>query len=338
MKVLVTGGCGFIGQHVVHMLVMRYGRSKVWVLDLRTEVATGWDEVQRLVGDQLLLGNVCEYRDLKHIFNYQKPDVVLHLAAQSHVDKSLEDPASTMRSNAVGTQVVAAICAEHDVPLVYCSTDEVYGDSLEENGTVKCKFESDPLFPSSPYSAGKAGGELAVRAAARSLGLKYAITRGCNAFGEGQYPEKLVPIACRLLQQGRSVPLHGGGEQLRQWIHVSEFAERLIFVAEMLVDEAIENETYNLAGPVLISVRDLVEKIAQVAGFEGEFAVETKDRPGQDKAYSVDGSKIIDDLLINPPMIRIDDPDVLQSLLDHYGASKEIKLASYVESLPREQA
>jgi len=109
-------------------------------------------------------------------------------------------------------------------------------------------------------------------------------------------------------------------------------------VAEMLVDEAIENETYNLAGPVLISVRDLVEKIAQVAGFEGEFAVETKDRPGQDKAYSVDGSKIIDDLLINPPMIRIDDPDVLQSLLDHYGASKEIKLASYVESLPREQA
>ena len=292
MRILITGCAGFVGSEVIRQLDRADGARFVWGLDLGTPASVNWGEVDRILGPRLVHGDCTNDAIVRRLIARSKPDVVLHLAAQSHVDESLSDPTGTMLTNAVGTQVVAHACADLSVPMVYCSTDEVYGDAWESDGNIRPRVETDALLPSSPYSAGKAAGEMAVRAAARSMGLKYVITRGCNAFGPGQSGDKLVPIVCELLQSGEKIPLHGGGEQIRQWIHVSEFAGMLLSVASALVSGRVENETFNLAGPRSCSVRDLASVFARVCDRFDEFCEVVEDRPGQDRAYSIDGSRL----------------------------------------------
>ena len=136
MRAVITGGCGFIGQHVVSLLCTKYGAENVYVLDICDSVATGWNDVRDLIGSNLVLGNVITVDEVSEILQKARPDVVLHLAAQSHVDKSLDDPASTMIVNAVGTQVVSTVCAKLGIKMLYCSTDEVYGDCALDSLTV----------------------------------------------------------------------------------------------------------------------------------------------------------------------------------------------------------
>jgi dTDP-glucose 4,6-dehydratase len=331
VKLLVTGGCGFIGQHLVELALEL--KHEVWVIDSKTRAATGWDKVSLQIGEGLILGDICESSKVVDAIYESRPDVVMHLAAQSHVDDSLDDPAQTMRVNAMGTQVVAAKCAEFGIPMVYCSTDEVYGDSLiykDNKVEVIERTEGDPLHPSSPYSAGKAAGEMAVRAMGRSFGLRYVITRGCNAWGDSQYQEKLVPIACRLLNHNKTVPLHGGGAQIRQWIHVSEFAERLLACAEGLHDGRVDGDTFNIAGPTRCTVKRLVTAIAQVAGVENSRAMATaNERPGQDMAYALSGEKLDKWAGLESPVRDILDEAEIKGLLDHY-VDSEVRLAGFV--------
>jgi dTDP-glucose 4,6-dehydratase len=339
MNILVTGGCGFIGQHVVQKLKNQLvGPLDVWVLDKGTLASTGWDKVADLVGSLLVRGDVCDQPTVDALMSDVKFDLVMHLAAQSHVDVSLELPGETMYVNAVGTQVVASLCAEHGVPMLYCSTDEVYGPTAwGDQGGLHRMGPDDPLRPSSPYSAGKAAGELAVRAAGRSFGLKYAITRGCNAFGPGQYMEKLVPIACSLLSQGKPVPLHGGGGQVRQWVHVEEFAECLIKVGISLASgiEGNHGPVYNIAGPRICSVRDVVLAIAEVAGVDAaEAAVAVNERPGQDEAYAVCGHAMREDFALEPERDLMSQAEIKSLLAEYTG--KEPKIAKFARELMRE--
>jgi dTDP-glucose 4,6-dehydratase len=318
LRTLVTGGCGFIGQHLIALLADRDGWENVLAYDLRTHAATGWNKVYQILGPRLIKGGVCDYPWLWQKVEEFKPDLVIHLAAQSHVDASLEDPGTTWRTNALGTQVVAEICAKNQIPLLYCSTDEVYGTTPIENGVPIAVEESQAMNPSSPYSASKAAGELAVHAMGKSAGLKWAVTRGSNAWGYFQLEEKLVPIACSMLRDLRPVPLHGGGLQQRQWVHVEEFAEALAVVGRSLVGGEAEGKTYNIAGPTVCSVRDLVLALAEATGISGEDAWrESGDRPGQDNIYCVSGEALEADLGFKATRNILDRVE-LASLLEHY--------------------
>tara|TARA_B100001093_G_scaffold2600_1_gene2643 strand:+ start:18010 stop:19005 length:996 start_codon:yes stop_codon:yes gene_type:complete len=318
MRALITGGAGFIGTRLVTWLHDR--ADEIFVYDSREKPATGWGTCVNLLGhDRVLLGHVQDMQRMSDLVQRIRPDVVLHLAAQSHVDASIKSPTETIEANVLGTHVVAMVCARWKVPLVYCSTDEVYGDAL---GCERASREYDPLEPSSPYSASKASGELLVRAISRTFGLDFAITRGTNAFGPGQYPEKLIPIACRMLHSGERVQLHGGGFQIRQWVHVDEFAECLALVAQRLVerDEDVIGQTFNIAGPERISVIGLVEMLAKRMGVSVDDAHEaTADRPGGDAEYYVDGSRARDVLGFQAKRVITHDNE-LELLISEYAS------------------
>lgn len=315
MRVLITGSCGFIGSHLVEHLRAR--GDAVSGLDARTVVACSWDFVEALPGVRLWQGDVRELDVVRHAIRESGAELVYHLAAQSHVDRSLEEPTETFSVNATGTAVVAMACIEAAVPLVYCSTDEVYGDlagtAWEAGGAIE---DHTPLAPSSPYSAGKASGEHAVRSLARSLGLRAVITRGCNAWGSRQYPEKLVPILCRHVQSGTPIPIHDGGYQVRQWIAVEDFSEGLAAAADFVLDQIPRGQvaTFNLAGPARCNVRDLVR------AFYGDRGVPWKDggaRAGQDRCYHLSGERASSTLGLRPTR-SILDPGEIRRLLESY--------------------
>ena len=327
MKFLVTGGCGFIGQALVAELVNRHGSSAVVVYDAITLPATGEERIKSMIGDNLIVGNILHQQHFETIVNLHRPDVVLHLAAQSHVDASIKASKETWSINAIGTASIAETCAKHNVSMVYCSTDEVYGSTectIGSRGNLQSvvrKTEEASLDPSNPYSASKAAGEMAVRAMGATHGLKWAITRGTNCFGPNQFPEKLIPIACKMLLDGKSVPLHGGGRQYRQWVHVSEFARALRTVAEALVNEPymdVHGNVFNIAGSSICSVRELVCGLAGVLGISNEDAWHpVRDRPGQDFAYAITGSKMLSRFDFKPSRNILKEHE-LKSLIEHY--------------------
>lgn len=329
MRILVTGGCGFIGHHTVRQLV-RMG-MEVHVLDSRDRPAINWDAVESMVGSERLnLGDVRSSMSVDCLFRRHQFQLVLHLAAQSHVDRSVSDPSGTVDTNVVGTQVVASACVRHGVPLLYCSTDEVYGDAMD-SGSMVLHTEDSPLAPSSPYSAGKAGGELVVRAAGRTHGLRWAITRGTNAWGPGQYPEKLIPILVHHLRTGRPVPLHGGGLQVRQWVAVEEFAQALVDLGIRLAegDPQVDGGVFNIAGPVQESVRGLTERFAQVMGVDPSTSwEEVGDRPGQDRAYCVSGDHLETVTGLRPTRSILDHHEIAQ-LVSAYSNTEEVEAANY---------
>lgn len=323
----VTGGAGFIGSHLIGMLEFP-DAARPWVYDARTYAASAWDDVHEVVGERLIQGDVRDPASLADALDVARPSVVYHLAAESHVDRSLEEPDLAFAVNALGTMVVARLCAERDIPLVYCSTDEVYGDLhatvWADGGAVE---HQTPVNPSSPYSAGKAAGEDAVRAVARSYGLRAVITRGSNAYGPGQYPEKLVPILCRCLTAGQTVPLHGGGEQVRQWVHVEEFARVLVAAGRHAEDMPHTGvvPVFNIAGPQVLSVRQLAAMVARTAGTDPALLRPSADRPGQDRVYRVSGDKTA--RMLNERPCRCITSDI-ENLIRHYGTG-QVEIAGY---------
>jgi dTDP-glucose 4,6-dehydratase len=290
MRILVTGGAGFIGSHYVRTLLTdgyagtTYGDAEVVVLDKLTyagnlanlaPVASS-PRLRFVEGDILDVGLVDDL--------VSGSDAVVHFAAESHVDRSILGAADFVMTNVVGTQTLLEAARRHGVAkFVHVSTDEVYG-SIDEGSWT----EEQPLEPNSPYSASKAGSDLVARAYARTHGLPVCVTRCSNNYGPYQFPEKVIPLFVTNLMDGRPVPLYGDGLNVRDWLHVDDHCRGI----HLVLEGGRPGEVYNIGGGTELTNTELTERLlaASSAGWDAVERVE--DRKGHDRRYAVDISKI----------------------------------------------
>lgn len=282
MRVLITGGCGFIGHHLVRHWAARAPGDRLLVLDALTYAA----DPSRVAGfAPVLVGDVADPAAVRRAFDtLGGVDLVLHLAAESHVDRSLADPAPFVRTNVLGTQVLLDVARERGVGrLVHVSTDEVYGEVLD--GAVG---EAAPFRPGSPYAASKAGAEHLVAAAVRSFALPAVVVRPANTFGAGQYPEKLLPVLARAAVTGAPLPLYGDGLQARDWLAVEDLCEALTRIAAA----AAPGTAWNVAGTGPRTNRSVAEAVCDAAGVRHARITRVPDRPGHDRRYAMSGAAL----------------------------------------------
>jgi dTDP-glucose 4,6-dehydratase len=285
VKLLVTGGAGFIGSNYVRW-VMANTDDEVTVYDALTYAgnhATLADVVASEANRfRFVHANVCDLEAL--LDAVQGQDAVLHFAAESHVDRSITGPEDFVVTNCVGTNAVMYACRETGVARVlHVSTDEVYG-SVEHG----YRFESDPLDPRSPYSASKAGSDFIARAYHSTYGLPVLVTRSSNNFGPWQYPEKAIPRFLTNLLDGRKVPLYGDGLNQRDWLYVEDNCAAL----DQVLRAGEPGEIYNIAAGNELRNRDLAVRLLALVGAGEDMIEYVEDRPGHDRRYAVDTSKM----------------------------------------------
>ena len=295
MKLLVTGGAGFIGSHFVRMLLAgdfegpgeRTMRS-VTVLDALaySGVRANLDSIATDLRLTFVIGDITDRTLVDQLI--QGVDAVVNIAAESHVDRSLVDAAPFVHTNVLGTQTLLEAAREHGVPrFLQVSTDEVYG-SIDEGQAD----ESQPLLPTSPYAASKAAADLLVQAYHRTHGLDVVITRSTNNYGSHQFPEKVIPLFVSNLLDGRVVPVHGEGNHVRDWLHVRDHCRAMYRVLR----EGASGEIYNVAGGTLLNNLELTKYLVEAVGADAPDVRCVPDRPANDLRYALDASKIQRDL------------------------------------------
>ena len=308
MKILVTGGAGFIGSAVIRHLISETQHSVVNVdcLTYAGNLST-LDQVSSNSRYSFEKVNICDPVAVQNVFDQHRPDAIMHLAAESHVDRSIDGPSAFIQTNVVGTYVMLEASRRlwQSLPLVsqaafrfhHISTDEVYG-SLGDDGLFT---EQTPYDPSSPYSASKAASDHLVRAWNRTYGLPIVLTNCSNNYGPYQYPEKLIPLTITSALAGKPLPVYGKGENVRDWLYVDDHARALVTVLE----RGQVGETYNIGGnserkniDVVRTICVLMDELSQVSAHRPHDHLITfvKDRPGHDHRYAIDASKIRRDL------------------------------------------
>ena len=308
MKILVTGGAGFIGSAVVRELI---NNSKHEVMNVdKLTYAGNLDSLSSVSEDsryQFSQVDICDEKEVSKLFGSFSPDIVMHLAAESHVDRSIDGPGEFIQTNVIGTFNLLQAARKHYEGLNdsrkstfrfhHISTDEVYGD-LE--GTTDLFTEETPYAPSSPYSASKASSDHLVRAWNRTFELPVVITNCSNNYGPFHFPEKLIPLVILNALEEKALPVYGDGKQVRDWLYVEDHARALIKVAT----EGAIGETYNVGGfnekeniQVVRTICAILDEVRPRGnGKYGELIEFVKDRPGHDLRYAIDASKIERDL------------------------------------------
>jgi dTDP-glucose 4,6-dehydratase len=291
MRILITGGMGFIGSNFVRLVLGERGDWEVFNLDLLTyagnpENLTGIVEAPERDGRyRFVRGDVADEDLVGELIGGTRFDAIVHFAAESHVDRSIQSAAPFVRTNVVGTQVLLDAAQEHGVArFLHVSTDEVYGD-LEPNDP---RFsEVTPLRPSSPYSASKAASDHLVLAYHRTHGMDVVITRCSNNYGPYQFPEKLIPLMITNGLAGRELPVYGRGENVRDWIHVEDHCRGVLAALE----RGAAGEVYNFGGDSERRNLDVVRNILRVLDLPEDRIRFVTDRPGHDLRYAIDFSK-----------------------------------------------
>ncbi|MGF1648616.1 MAG: dTDP-glucose 4,6-dehydratase [Kineosporiaceae bacterium] len=296
MQVLVTGGAGFIGSHYVRSLLSGAldgpAPDSVVVLDALT-YAGNRANLDPVAGDprlEFVHGDITDADAVEAVMS--RVDHVVHFAAESHVDRSIQGAASFVVTNVVGTQVLLDAARRHGVHrFVHVSTDEVYG-SIPEGSWP----ETHPLAPNSPYSASKASSDLLARAYFRTHGLPVVVTRCSNNYGPYQFPEKVVPLFVTNLLDGLPVPLYGEGRNVRDWLHVDDHCRGI----HLVLAGGRPGEVYNIGGGTELTNRELTERLLAAVGADWSSVRQVADRKGHDLRYSVDITKIHDELGYEP--------------------------------------
>jgi dTDP-glucose 4,6-dehydratase len=296
MKLLVTGGAGFIGSNFVRMALTDkfpdFNVEQLTVLDLLT-YAGDEENLKPIASDkryEFVKGDIRDLELAKKLM--QDADQVVHFAAESHVDRSIEGGSEFVSTNVMGTQVLLDAAKSSNIKrFVHVSTDEVYG-SISEGSWP----EDHPLLPNSPYSASKAGSDLLVRAYNRTHRLDTVITRCSNNYGQYQFPEKVMPLFITNIIEGKKVPLYGNGLNVRDWLHVDDHCRGIA----LALTKGREGEVYNIGGGTELTNVELTHKILKAMGVGEEFIQPVEDRKGHDLRYSVDISKINKELGYSP--------------------------------------
>jgi len=274
---LVTGGAGFIGSHFAKRLDA--GGDEVVVLDKLTY--SGNKANLEGANVELVVGDICDAEAVAEAG--AGCDAVVNFAAETHVDRSILGAAEFIETDVHGTYVLLGWARDAGVRLVQVSTDEVYGDIPEGQRSV----EADPLRPSSPYAASKAGGDLQVLAAVRTFGVDACITRAANTYGPNQYPEKIIPLFVTNALDGEALPVYGDGRQRREWLH----AEDHCAAVELVLREGKRGEVYNVGGEELENL-EVTHRILELTGAGEDLIRHVDDRAGHDRRYSLDDSKV----------------------------------------------
>ena len=286
MRILVTGGAGFIGSHYVRTLLSGgfrgYEDAQVTVYDKLTYAGNRANlaPVEDSPRYTFVRGDICDPVKLAEVLPGH--DAVINFAAESHVDRSIAGAAEFVTSNVAGVQILLDACRAAGTPrIVHVSTDEVYGSIAEGAWT-----EQSPLDPNSPYSAAKAGGDLIAIAFARTHGVNVSVTRCCNNYGPYQYPEKLIPLFVTNLLDGKPVPLYGDGLNVRGWIHVDDHCRGI----QLVLEQGEAGKVYNINGDIELSNRELTAAILDKLGASWDDVVPVTDRKGHDRRYCLDDS------------------------------------------------
>ena len=308
--ILITGGAGFIGSHVVRLFVNKYPSYRIVNLDKLTYAGNleNLKDIENFENYIFEKGDIIDSNFLQKLFKKYNFDGVIHLAAESHVDRSITNPMEFIMTNIVGTVNLLNICkdswrSEKNNKLFYhVSTDEVYG-SLGKEGFF---IESTPYDPKSPYSSSKASSDHFVRSYGNTYGLPYVISNCSNNYGENQFPEKLLPLFINNIRNNKSLPVYGDGMFTRDWLYVVDHARAI----DLIFHKGRQGETYNIGGfnewtnidliKLLCKVMD--KKLGRKKGASESLITYVKDRPGHDKRYAIDASKINSELGWEPSL------------------------------------
>ncbi len=290
MTIIVTGGAGFIGSNFIYFQLKNHPEDRIVCLDSLTyagNMAT-LDEAMKNDHFRFVKADITDKAAVEKLFQEEHPDMIVNFAAESHVDRSVEDPGLFLRTNILGTQTLMDACRKYGIKRYHqVSTDEVYGD-LPLDRPDLFFTEETPIHTSSPYSASKASADLLVLAYARTFHLPVSITRCSNNYGPYHFPEKLIPLMISRALADESLPVYGTGENVRDWLYVEDHCSAI----DLVIRKGREGEIYNVGGHNERTNLEVVKTILRELGKPESLITYVKDRPGHDQRYAIDPSKI----------------------------------------------